>query len=226
MARRDPSAHALGGLREVLTGAVLRTIAGVRDAGEAFLARVRNADGGPHVNTTDPHASGNDRDAWIYVVDELDGQQTVARQFIPGNILFSRPVVGDTCMVLRPRDLDGPGVSYLLWGDGGDAQRWAPWYATADGIYTPRQLRVHSRGGDVVIEPGAEHKVLLGDDGATKGVAREGDEADAGTLSAAVGASPVSFTWTPPGGGPPVTATTIHLVAKITGHSVTIFAKD
>lgn len=53
---------------------------------------------------------------------------------------------------------------------------------------------------------------LLTFDGGTQAVAREGDSVDAGTLSGAAGATPVTFTYIPAGGGPPVITQTLPMV--------------
>jgi hypothetical protein len=52
-------------------------------------------------------------------------------------------------------------------------------------------------------------------DGGTKGVARVDDTVDCGTLSGVTSSGPVTFTWTPPGGGVPVVTTALNIVAVI-----------
>ncbi len=138
---RSPAA-ATNALREALTGATLRAVIGVRDAGEAFLARVGNIDGGP---VTDTDGSN---DVWVHATDELTGQAYLARLFLPGNVLFALPQDGDTCVVIKPRDANGPGMSYLLHGDGGDTQRFPSWIASKIGLYVPRRRRHTRRGAD------------------------------------------------------------------------------
>lgn len=55
----------------------------------------------------------------------------------------------------------------------------------------------------------------------TKGAARVDDSVGCGTLTgvAPAGGGAVTFTWTPPGGGTPVTGTSLAIVGKITGGS-------
>lgn len=65
--------------------------------------------------------------------------------------------------------------------------------------------------------------------GATKGVARQQDSVDAGTLSgtAPPGGGPVTFTYVPSGGGPPVVGVTALLTGgKITSASGSVKAVD
>lgn len=167
---RSPAA-ATNALREALTGATLRAVIGVRDAGEAFLARVGNIDGGP---VTDTDGSN---DVWVHATDELTGQAYLARLFLPGNVLFALPQDGDTCVVIKPRDANGPGMSYLLHGDGGDTQRFPSWIASKIGLYVRKILRLESATDDVEVECPSGHAIKLGA-AATRGVARMSDTVD------------------------------------------------
>ena len=56
-------------------------------------------------------------------------------------------------------------------------------------------------------------KIVLA--GGTANVARVGDRVDCGTVTAAAGATAVTFTWTPPGGGAPVVSPTLDITALI-----------
>lgn len=51
--------------------------------------------------------------------------------------------------------------------------------------------------------------------GGTAGVARVGDEVDLGTITGSNAGGAVSFIWTPPGGGTPVTSPTLNVTAVI-----------
>lgn len=145
---KGPSADAINALREALTGSAIRAIAGIVDVGEAFLARIKSLDDEAIVEHTD------DKDAWVPVVDELTGMPSTHRLFIPGNILFAKPHEEDTVMVVRPRDLNGVGVAYVLHGDAGTADRVPGWFfddTPKDGLYTPRTLRLESKSEEVEI---------------------------------------------------------------------------
>lgn len=174
---RDPSASAATGLREILTGAAIRSIAQIRDWGESFLAKMKNADGGDLVDTGD-----DKKDFWVHYVDELTGHSGLARLFIPGNILFARPTEDDTVMIVRGRDAHGPGNAYALHGDAGTADRVPDW-ATAssdddvkDGLYSKRTLRIESKEKDVeivTVASGKTVKIIAGDTTIT--VNKDGD---------------------------------------------------
>lgn len=205
-------------LREVLTGAALRAIMGLRDAGEAFLARVGAPEGGDpvDVDTTDA-AAPEGRDIWVRVQDELTDAPTTGRLHVPGNLLFALPDAGDTVMVLRGRDTGGPGAAYVLHGDAGRAL--PAWLRTAVGLFTAKLLKIESTGSrvEIVAGAGAEDIVL---NAGTLRVARVTDRVVVGTLSGVAGPYPVQFVFTPqnadgtPGAPTPLGAT-VTLAARI-----------
>jgi hypothetical protein len=152
------TAAAASALREMLTGAVIRAIAGIRDMGEVFLAKAHNADGGDLVDRQDT------KDAWVQYVDELTDMPGQARLHFPGGILFAIPKDGDTCVILRGRDTDGPGVPIMIHGEGGDADRvpaWAFGDSAKDGLYTQRKLRLESSKDDIEIATTADDKDIV-----------------------------------------------------------------
>lgn len=189
-------------LRTMLTGPVLRSIIGWRDNGENRIVRVEREDGTDPVMTQE--GEDTERDAWIHVVDILSDRPSIAMQHIPGNILFSKPRVGDTALLVRPGDADGPGVPYLILGDGGDPARWPSWYHTKSGIFSPDPLRLESTGGDIELQPKSDGVIKLGKD-ATKGVARVDDSTANGSLVITAVGPLLTVTYTPPGGTPQVT---------------------
>jgi hypothetical protein len=186
--RRAP-AGAAAGLREIFSGPMIRALTGIRDVGEAILARVRNADGGPHTNTD------GDADVWVHTVDELTGMPVLGRLHIPGGILFALPEAEDTCLVVRPRDAHGPGMAYVVHGDGGDASRFPAWIASKVGLFTKKVLRLESSSDAVEIQAGAGKDIAL--NGGSMKAARVTDPVRIGTLSGANGSGPVSFIFTP-----------------------------
>jgi hypothetical protein len=176
---------------------------GLRDAGEAFLARV----GAPEGDAADPvdvdtsdAAAPDGRDVWVRVQDELAGAPSTARLHVPGNVLFALPEAGETVMVLRGRDTDGPGAAYVFLGDAGRAL--PPWLRTAVGLFTAKVLRLESTGARVVVvaQGGAGHVLLnrTADDQGQR-LARVADRVVVGTLSGMAGPYPVQLMFTPLG---------------------------
>jgi hypothetical protein len=210
--------HAVHALREVLNGAVIRTLAGIQDAGEVFLARIANIDGGLHYDTT------GDADIWVNYIDELTGMPGQARLHIPCGILFGLPEAEDTCTILRPRDLNAPGVAYALHGDGGIADRFPSWVDTAVGIFTKKILNLQSSEEDVKVDCGSGKAIKLGFS-ASKGVARQDDHVDCGTLAVAMAGPSPQFTYTPPF-GPQQIGASVNLVGKVSTSSAKVKAED
>lgn len=146
-------------MRDAFSGATIRALADIRDAGESFLARVVSLTGGIHYDTT------GDADVWVHVVDELTGHPSQVRLFIPSNILFALPEEDDTCMVVHPRDVRVPGGSYALHGDGGDKARFPSWIATKVGLFTKKILRLESKDQDVEIATNGGTRIRVANDG-------------------------------------------------------------
>lgn len=203
---REPSRARAAGLRSVLTGAAIRALAGIRDMGEVLLARVTNVDGGDPIDH-----DGDAADVWVHYEDAMTGQPGIARLFVPGNILFALPRSGETATVVRPADGLGPGLSYLLHGDIGDASRLPSWLREKVGLWIKdKVLRLESAEDNVEIQSGADVTV----NGGTLAVARRTDPVNAGTLTiTASGGGGVLLQWTytdasgvsTPGPGPSAT---------------------
>jgi hypothetical protein len=189
---RGSSQAALGAFREAFTGATIRTLAGIKDAGSAFLARVKSPDGSPHYDTT------GDQDVWVDVVDEMTGMPYKARLHIPANILFALPEQDTTCLVVQPRDANGPGCAYAIVGDGGDSQSFPSWIASKVGLFTKKLLRLESNADHVELQAGSGKDIALNVAGG-RGLkaARVTDPVNIGTLTATAGPYPVSFVFVP-----------------------------
>lgn len=198
---RDASRAATAALREFFTAAVIRSIAGIRDAGEVILAKVTNLDGGDHLDTD------GDADVCVHYQDSLSGLQGIARLYVPGNVLFAMPIDGDSAMVIRPRDQHGPGINYLLHGDLGDSSRVPSWIRTKVGLwFKDRIVRIESAQNDVEVQAGGN--IVL--QGGTLNAARHSDQVQvtipAGTVVIAVA-----------GGVGTMNTTPITLTGSITG---------
>lgn len=198
--RRQPSTG-MENLRGVFSAGHLRALMGVRDAGRVALARVRNALGGAAVEN-------DGRDLLVHVVDVLTNLPSLARLHVPANMLWRKPRDGETLTVLTPADINSPGGPVAVYGDAGAANAVPPWLDDKSGLYADETVRVESRSNDVEVHVADGHKVKLGA-GATKGVNRQGDAIEPGTLSVTTGppvvagpvtTTPVLITYTPPVG--------------------------
>lgn len=198
--RRTPSSG-MESLRGVLSAGHMRALLGVRDAGRVALARVRNVLGGAAVEH-------DGRDLLVHVVDVLTGLPVLARLHVPANILWRKPRTDETLTVLTPADINSPGGPVALYGDAGAANAVPAWIDTKSGVYADETVRVESRSNDVEVHVADGHLVKLGA-AATKGVNRQGDAIEPGTLSVTTGApivvgpvttTPVLITYTPPSG--------------------------
>lgn len=136
-------------LRGVFTGAVLRAIAGIRDAGESIAAYVGSDDKSEASEVADDKS-----DVWVKVIDERGGgRQLIGRLHIPGNILFAKPKDGGSVTVLRPTDTAAPGAYLVIYGDGGDADTVPSWFGDNDaGLYFAKKLHVESTSDDVELK--------------------------------------------------------------------------
>lgn len=146
-------AHLIAELKELLSGAAIRALAGIVDTGETLLAKIGNPDGGDPDNVHDKK-----RDVWTWFRDALTGASEQGRLYIPASILFNKPNKGETAHVLRARKAGGPG-SALVVPDGSDGKTddfVPPWYGDENcGIYsTDRVVRIQSKNKDVLIEAG------------------------------------------------------------------------
>lgn len=165
-------AAARAALREVFSGASMRALLGLTDAGDVRAARVRDVDGGPPVDAQPATQGGQDHDVWVKTVEELSGESAIGRLYVPGNLLYATPREGETCLVVRARGTSGPGLPYVFHGDGGTGY-FPSWDLTArQGLYSHgRHLRLESDDHDVELEAGT---VKVGA-GATKALALDGD---------------------------------------------------
>jgi len=106
-------------LRNVLTGAWIRAVAGIRDVGEIIKARIGNDEGA--------HFGKDGTDAvWVESQDVLTETGRITdRLFFAANALFRLPRSGDLIMSLHPGDARGPGNGLALHGDGhGQVPDW------------------------------------------------------------------------------------------------------
>jgi hypothetical protein len=157
-------------LRDVFNGSTIRAMAGVQDHGEVRLVHVRADDGGEHIDTD------GDKDAWISTEDVASGFAGMAALHIPGNILFSMPEPDDVALELRPATLGGPGVSFLLHGNGGTEDHWPDWVREKHGLFTWKPLRLESKLESVEIVCNEDDKhvaIIAGNTTAT--LTKDGD---------------------------------------------------
>jgi hypothetical protein len=142
-------------LKQVLSGATLRTIAGIVDVGEAILATFGDPDGGATAQVADDKS-----DVWVTGQCATDGVPTgkqVARLFIPMNMLFRLPKAGESYIELRGKDAAGPGKPYAIYGDCGAANQVPGWDdgtnldASNVGVFAAEGIHVESTGDRVRI---------------------------------------------------------------------------
>lgn len=212
-------------LRDAFSGANLRSIIGMVDRGRVLLARFQRQAGDV--------VESDGRDALVHLVDVLHELPLMARLFIPMNILWRKPAAGEHAAVVVPADLNGPGGPYALYGDAGADGAMPSWWGTKAGLYVPETAVVQSKDGDVELEVKAGQKIKLGA-AATKGVIREGDPIDCGTVNfnfTPGSAATLSITYTPPSGMGPVQTLpsgtgNINLKGKAGTGSVKVKAED
>lgn len=213
--RRRASAAIMAELREMLSGDILREIIELEDHGEVVLTVVGAADGG------DPNLPHNDgRDVWTDALEPLENDRPHrSRLYVPAGILFSAPNKGATAHILRPKSRHGtnsPGFGLLI-PDGGDGSKsflpsW--WGNSDDGLYTQgRNLRVHAKDKDVIIQAGDATITVRGGNGKVEITAKSGadvvinggslkaarvsDPLAVGTLTGQAGPFPVVFAYVP-----------------------------
>jgi hypothetical protein len=205
--RRQPSAAARYGLK--FEFANLARASRPTDSGSISLTRVGADEGDDHIDTQ------GDADACIAHADLYAGHSQSATLHIPGGILYAMPEAGEIAYTLRPRMFGGPGVPLMLYGSGGNADRWPSWAREKQGLYTWRTLRLEARDEAVEIQSGDDDDIVL--NAGTRKVARVDDTVDVGTLAVAYaapsGVGTVTFTFTPADGG---TAIVFAIVGAIT----------
>lgn len=175
----------LRGLEQVLTGAWVRSVAAIRDVGEIFYAIVGDPDGGDTCNMDGAN------DVWVHSQDPTPAEPTgkiTARQFFPLNAFFRLPKKGDAVVVLRPKNVDGPGHGLQLHGDGGgpDNGQVPNWLDDSTcGISVDKEtFKIETKGddADIAVDTAAGRTLLL--QGGDKGVARMDDTAKVASLMA------------------------------------------
>jgi len=205
-------------LSQVLTGAYIRTIAGIRDLGEIIAAYVTHPEGGS-VTTIAPDRS----DIYVKIIDAISDAPIIGRLFTPLNIMFRLPLNNDNVMVARGQDTHGPGASLVMHGMGGTANTVPPWLdANNSGIYLSEGFLIESTKDKIIItsnSSGTPATVTLNKDGSivlnggNLQVARATDPLTLGTIVVA-GTGVASVTYIPAGGVVPGPA---GLAAAITG---------
>lgn len=145
----------LNELGQVLSGAMLRAVAGIVDAGELILATFGDPDGGAVATVADDKS-----DVWVEgqcATDDVPTGKETSRLFIPMNMLFRLPKNGESYIIARGKDAAGPGKSYALYGDCGAANQVPGWDDGTDldennaGIRAPEGLHIESTGDRVRI---------------------------------------------------------------------------
>jgi len=141
-------------LEQVFTGAMLRSIAGIVDVGEAILSHFADPDGGPVWEIADDKS-----DIWVHTqcsTDETPTGRKTSRLFTPGNMLFNLPSDGESALVVRGRDSDGPGQPYALYGDCGAANQVPSWLDDSNaGISHKKTVHLESTQGEIEVKSNA-----------------------------------------------------------------------
>lgn len=166
---RNPASNKAGGidLRQIFTGATMKRIIGLPSVmADILFGRVKNDSGS--VTTIAPDRS----DVYVAYVDVLSGIPGIGRLFAPGNIFWRLPKSGDSTMVLKPSEVDGPGVPYVMHGDGGKKNAVPIWLGAGDsGVFDPENLHLEA-GGVVIIKGGSNADTTSGADDANTSVIR------------------------------------------------------
>jgi hypothetical protein len=115
---------------------------------DVILAKISHPDNG---NVT---AIAKDQsDVYVTFVDVLSGIPGIGRLFSPGNALWRLPRKNDSAMVLKPSEGDGPGIPYVMYGDGGPNSNPVPKFLGQQdsGTFVPENWHVEA-GGSIVIK--------------------------------------------------------------------------
>lgn len=187
---RNPVSSKAGGLdfRQVFTGATLKKIMGLPSVmSDVIFGKVKNDSGS--VTVIAPDRS----DVYIAFIDVLSGIPGIGRLFSPGSIFWRLPKSGDSITVLKHSDADGPGMPYILHGDGGAKNAVPSWLGANDaGVYANENLHFES-GNNVVIKAASGAGSASGqDDSFTSNITLHGSN---GSITIDGGISPdASFT--------------------------------
>lgn len=134
-----------------------------------------------------------------------DKARALGRLFSPGGMLWWLPEASEVALSLRPADLGGSLVSWILHGIGGADSRVPSWLsATRQGLYARagKYLRLDAEDKDVELTAG-NGKVLM--QGGGRKAAGKGHSVDIGSWSVTIAAGAVaSISVIPPGGGAPI----------------------
>lgn len=134
--------------RQVLTGAWIRAVANIQDAGEVLMGFVSDPDGGNPITV-----DSNRQDIYVKVIDTVSNLPVIGRLFAPGNGFWRLPKTNDGVVILRGREAHGPGAPVVLHGDGGYNNAVPSWLGTSDaGVSIPEQLHLESTSNGVLIK--------------------------------------------------------------------------
>lgn len=134
-------------LRDILTGANLKQIAGLTDEGSVSVALIGHPEG---ANPIDVDA--NNSDVWVWA-RMIPGRGYVrGRLFFAGNFLFRLPKAGESCLVVRGGDTGHNGEPYVFYGDVGAQNAVPSWLSsTLSGFYLPEGFKIESTGDQVTL---------------------------------------------------------------------------
>lgn len=137
-------------IRQLFTGATLKRIIGLPHVmADTILATIHNPEKGAVAAI-----SKNFADVYVHFVDTMSNIAGIGRLHAPANILWRMPLAGDSAMVLKPSEADGPGVPYVIYGDGGQHNSVPPWLGSSDcGLSAQTEtLHLESQNNNVVIQ--------------------------------------------------------------------------
>jgi hypothetical protein len=144
---KESTSAAFQGLKEMLSGASVRALAGIREVGEVVLAKIGGDDQGDAHDVQDQK-----RDVWVRFTDALTGMSQVGRLFAPAGILWRAAANGDSALVIRARKMGGPGgpVVFPVGGDGATDNVVPDWFPDDAGLFEPtKKLHVEAKGDEL-----------------------------------------------------------------------------
>ncbi len=161
--KQGPAQSAKAGgvdLRQMFTGATLKRIIGLPSLmSDIIFGTVKNPSGG-NVSSIAKDRS----DVYVAFVDVISGIPGIGRLFAPGSAFWRLPRTGDSITVLKHSDADGPGVPYVLHGDGGSADAVPKWLSSGDsGTFVNENWHVEA-AGDIIIKSASGAGSVSGND--------------------------------------------------------------
>jgi len=137
-------------LKEMLSGAALRAVAGLKDAGAIATAIVGDDTAQPHTVHSQKH------DVWTLFTDVLTGISGVGRLYAPAGVLWRFTPKGMGAIVVRARKMLGAGAALVI-PDGGDgSSQVVPGFDDGTnldkdnaGIFLPEGWHIESTGDRV-----------------------------------------------------------------------------